>query len=148
MGTSVPACMKRRPFGRRKFQNWASQIKGKQARDLLKGVLELAKISGQARRPELSEEIQEQFCDSNPPLPALLAVFAESDGIGACFDEDQQTALVRVHTRANVIIPLNAHEPASVYEAFHTFGVLCDTLAAASRLIDLMPGNEQWVREK
>jgi len=33
----------------------------------------------------------------------------------------------------------------SVLSTFHIFGVACQTIAAASRVIDLMPGNDQWI---
>jgi len=36
-------------------------------------------------------------------------------------------------------------DPATIREGFQTLGVMCDTLAAASRLIDLMPGNDDGV---
>jgi hypothetical protein len=45
----------------------------------------------------------------------------------------------------NLIIPLKLMEPASVRQGFRTLGVVCETLAAASRLIDLMPGNDDGV---
>ena len=37
---------------------------------------------------------------------------------------------------------------ASVQSTFHTFGVACQTIAAASRIIDLMPGNDQWISSR
>jgi len=45
----------------------------------------------------------------------------------------------------SLIIPLSADQPTSVQAAFQTLGIACDTLAAASRLIDRMPGNDQWL---
>jgi hypothetical protein len=45
----------------------------------------------------------------------------------------------------NLIIPLKLSDPANVRQGFRTLGVACRTLGAASRLIDLMPGNEQGV---
>jgi hypothetical protein len=53
--------------------------------------------------------------------------------------------MMEVTPEPSVIIPLNAHDRESVRHAFRTFGVLCKTLAASSKLIDMMPGNEQWV---
>jgi hypothetical protein len=140
----IPPCMKVRPLGRRKLHEVLAQASKPQVRDLLKAVLDLAKISERASRPELTEEMQEELCDTNPPLPSLLVVFAESDAVEACFDEEGQT-MMEVTPEPSVIIPLNAHEPASVRQAFRTFGVICDTLAAATRVIDLMPGTERWV---
>jgi hypothetical protein len=53
--------------------------------------------------------------------------------------------MMEVTPEPSVIIPLNAHNRESVRQAFHTFSVVCKTLAAASKLIDIMPGNDQWV---
>ena len=52
---------------------------------------------------------------------------------------------MEVTPQPNVIIPLRICDPASVRQGFRTLGVVCETLAAASRLIDLMPGNEEGV---
>jgi hypothetical protein len=43
----------------------------------------------------------------------------------------------------NLIIPLNALDRSSVKMAFTTLAVVCKTLKAATRLIDLMPANER-----
>ena len=53
--------------------------------------------------------------------------------------------MMEVTPEPSLIISLSADQPASVKAAFHTLGVVCDTLAAASSLIDRMPGNDQWV---
>jgi hypothetical protein len=56
--------------------------------------------------------------------------------------------MMEVTPEPSVILPFNAHQPQSVWQAFRIFGVICDTLAAASRVIDLMPGNEHWVIQR
>ena len=52
---------------------------------LVDAVLDLVKISERAARPELTDEMREELCDTNPPLPSLLMVFAESDSVESCF---------------------------------------------------------------
>jgi hypothetical protein len=52
---------------------------------------------------------------------------------------------MEVTPQPNLIMPLKISEPITVRKAFLTFGIVCDTLAAASRLIDLMPGNDDAV---
>jgi hypothetical protein len=42
----------------------------------------------------------------------------------------------------NVILPLDATNPAAVRAAFNRLGIICAVLAGASRLMDLMPGND------
>jgi hypothetical protein len=86
----------------------------------------------------------EQLMDSNPPLPCLLAAFSQADAVVGCFDDEGQTAM-EVTPQPNLIIPLKFSDPASVRRAFRTLGIACETLAAASRLIDLMPGNDDSV---
>ena len=86
----------------------------------------------------------EQLMDSNPPLPCLLAAFSPDDAVAGCFDDEAETAL-ETTPQPNLIIPLKLTEPASVRQGFRTLGVVCETLAAASRLVDLMPGNDDGV---
>jgi len=121
-----------------------AQLGPRQAGLLIDAVLDLAKISRQAKRPELTEQMREQLGDTNPPLPSLLTVFVEGDAVEGSFDEESQT-MMEATPEPSVILPFNAHQPESVRQAFRTFGVICDTLAAASRVIDLMPGSERWV---
>jgi hypothetical protein len=52
---------------------------------------------------------------------------------------------MEVTPQPNLIIPLKFSDPASVARAFRTLAVGCETLAAASRLIDLMPGNDDGI---
>ena len=42
----------------------------------------------------------------------------------------------------NLIVPLNGEDDRSVRAAFDVLGVFCETLACASRLMKIMPGNE------
>ena len=53
--------------------------------------------------------------------------------------------MMEVTPEPSLIIPLSADQPASVMAAVRPLGVVCDTLATASRLVDRMPGNDQWV---
>jgi len=53
--------------------------------------------------------------------------------------------MMELTPKPGLIIPLWADQPASVQAAFQTLRVVCDTLSAASRLIDHMPGNDQWL---
>ncbi|MBI1954983.1 MAG: hypothetical protein HYS38_01155, partial [Acidobacteria bacterium] len=140
----IPSALKRRPLSNRSLGRLSSQVKGGKVKAILGGVLDLQRISEQAKRPELTEEMREEMSDMNPPLPGLLAVFQPEDSVEGCFDEEAQT-MTELPPEPSVIIPLSADQPASVEAAFHTFGVVCDTLASASQLIDHMPGNERWV---
>ena len=49
---------------------------------LVDAVIALDHLSAQAERPELDDNIRQQLSDCNPPLPCLLAVFAEGDAFG------------------------------------------------------------------
>jgi hypothetical protein len=100
-------------------------------------------MSAQVERPDLDDNIREQLSDCNPPLPCLLAIFAEGDAITACFEEAQ--GMMEVEPEPNIIIPFDPTDMVSVQRTFHMFGVACQTIAAASKLIDLMPGNDQWI---
>lgn len=139
----IPACIKEQCLAAESCErcgcNWDNT--GGTSED---AVLDLVRISGQGKRPELTEQMHEELGDTNPPLPGLLAVFVEGDAVEGSFDEDGQT-MMEVTPEPSVILPFNAHRPESIRQTFRTFGVICNTLAAASRVIDLMPGSEHWV---
>jgi len=117
------------------------------AMKLVDAVIVLDGVSRNVERPELDDDIGELLSDCNPPLPCLLAVFAENDAIAGCFVEEAQ-GMMEVEPEPNVIIPCDPTNTESVQRTFRTFGVACQTIAAASRVIDLMPGNDQWIISK
>ncbi len=80
----IPACMRHRPLGRRGLRKVTSQVKRKEVSAILSALLELSEISDEVKRPELTEEMREELCDTNPPLPSLLAVFRQEDAIEGC----------------------------------------------------------------
>jgi hypothetical protein len=120
------------------------EVRDAQLQALITALLELCLVSKQAKRPEFTDDMGEQLMDSNPALPCLLAAFSSGDAVVGCFDEEAETAM-EVTPQPNLIIPLRLSDPASVRHGFRTLGVACNTLAAASRLMDLMPGNEEGV---
>ena len=140
----TPKCLKERPLSLRSLKHLSRSIRNGEVRALVSVLLELGSISQQAKRPEYTEDMGEQLIDSNPPLPCLLAAFSSGDAVAGCFDDEAQTAM-EATTHPNLIIPIKLSDPATIREGFQTLGVMCDTLAAASRLIDLMPGNDDGV---
>src|SRR5713101_9657787 len=140
----TPKCLKERPLSLRSLKNLSRSIRNREVRALVSGLLELGSISQQAKRPEFTEDMGEQLIDSNPPLPCLLAAFSSGDAVVGCFDDEAQTAM-ETTPHPNLIIPLQLSEPSSVRQCFRTLAVACETLAAASRLIDRMAGNDDGV---
>jgi len=136
----TPKCLKERPLSLTGLKKLSGSIRSREVRALVRGLLELCWISRQAKRPEFTEDMGEQLMDSNPPLPCLLAAFSSGDAVVGCFDDEAQTAM-ETTPQPNLIIPLKLSDPTSICRGFWTLGVVCDTLAAGSRLIDLMPGN-------
>jgi hypothetical protein len=53
--------------------------------------------------------------------------------------------MMEAEPEPNIIIPFDPTDTASVQRTFQMFGVACQTIAQASRMIDLMPGNVQWI---
>jgi hypothetical protein len=141
---SIPPCMKQEPLDDAGLTRLKEQITDQLALKLIDGVIALDHVSAQAKHPELDDNIRERLSDCNPPLPCLLALFADADAISACFDEEAQ-GMLEVEPEPNIIIPFDPTDSQSVRQAFHAFGVACQTIAAASKLIDLMPGNDQWI---
>jgi hypothetical protein len=80
---------------------------------LVRGLLELCRVSNQAKRPEFTEDMGEQLMDSNPPLPCLLAAFSSGDAVVGCFDDEAETAM-ETTPQPNLIIPLKLSDPTSV----------------------------------
>ncbi|MGB9071097.1 MAG: hypothetical protein WCC22_00370 [Terriglobales bacterium] len=140
----TPKCLKERPLSLRGLKELSRGIRNRQVQVLVSGLLELCWISQQDKRPELAEEMGEQLMDSNPSLPCLLAAFSPGDAVVGCFDDEAQTAM-EMTPQPNLIIPIQLTDPGSVRQGFQILSVACETLAAASRLIDLMPGNDVGV---
>lgn len=143
---SIPACVKQKALGLKRLERLGAKAGSSEARAVIGATLNLHRASEKAKRPEVTDEIREQLGDSNPPLPGALVVFAENDGIECQFDDDSQN-MMECTPEPNLIIPLNAFNPSSVQSAFTTLAAVCETLESASRLIDLMPGNEKWVTD-
>jgi hypothetical protein len=141
---SIPPRMRQEALNEGELAHLKDKINDPLARDIVETVLSLGRLSAQAERPDLDDNIREKLSDCNPPLPCLLAIFAEGDAISAAFDEDAQ-GMMEVEPEPNIIIPFDPTNAESVQRTFHVFGVACHTLAAASRVIDLMPGNDQWI---
>ena len=141
---SIPPCMRQAALDESELAQLKDKINDPLATKLVDAVTGLDRVSRQAERPELDDDIGQQLSDCNPALPCLLAVFAEGDSIAGCFDEDAQ-GMMEVEPEPNIIIPFDPTDTASVQRTFHMFGVACQTIAAASRVIDLMPGNDQWI---
>ena len=141
---SLPPCMRETALEESELTQLKDKISDPFSIKLVEAVLSLERLSARAKRPELDDAIGQQISDCNPPLPCLLAIFAEADFVAACFDEDAQ-GMLEVTPEPNLIIPFDPTETESVREAFHVFGVACEAIAAASRLIDLMPGNDKWI---
>ena len=144
VAVSIPPCMQQAALDESELSQLKDKINGPLATKLVEAVTSLDHVSRQAERPDLDDNIREDLSDCNPPLPCLLAIFAEGDAISAAFDEDAQ-GMMEVEPEPNIIIPFDPTDTASVQRTFQTFGVACQTIAAASRLIDLMPGNDQWI---
>jgi hypothetical protein len=140
----TPKCLKETPLSLRAMNELSQNITSDDVKRLIEGLLELRRISKQAKRPEFTEEMGQQLMDGNPPLPCLLAAFSPGDAVVGCFDDESQSAM-EATPDPNLIIPLNLADPLSISIGFRTLAVACETLAAASRLIDLMPGNDEGV---
>jgi len=141
---SVPPYMQQAVLENSELAHIKDRINDSTARKLVDAVIALDCVSRGVERPELDDDVREQLSDCNPPLPCLLAVFADGDAIAGCFDEEAQ-GMMEVEPEPNIIIPFDPTDTGSVQDAFHTFSVACQAIAAASHVIDLMPGNDQWI---
>jgi hypothetical protein len=141
---AIPASMRQAALDEDELAHLKGTINDSLTSKLVEAVINLDRVSAQAKRPEIDDNIGQQLSDCNPPLPCLLALFAEGDSIEACFNEEAD-GMLEVTPESNLIIPFQSTSNESVRHAFHVFGVACETIAAASKVIDLMPGNDKWV---
>ena len=138
----IPPSMKLKPLSLKHVRQLAGGINDQSCRQLVQAALDLNQISRRLRRPEISEETREALTDSNPPLPALLISFKRHDAVLACYDDESQ-AFLEASPEPNLIVEIDPTDHAGVRRAFDTLAVLCETMAAASRLAALLPGNNQ-----
>ena len=138
---SIPASMRGRPLHRHTVERLVERLRNRQAKRILSGALELADLAGRAGRPEVGENVREALGDCNPPLPTLLAVFERGDAVEGCFD-DEARSMMEVYPEPTLIIPMDTCRPEGIQEAFRVLGAACETVACASRLISVLPGNE------
>jgi len=138
----IPAEMKEEPLKARALRELLSQTQDDGLRGLLNVALTLDRISQQLQRPEISDETREPFMDSNPPLPALLVSFKCNDSIAGCFEEESH-AMLEACPEPSFIVEIDPGNALSVRRAFEALAVLCETMATASRLATLLPGNKE-----
>ena len=140
----TPKSLKELTLGAHSIRKALTATTGPAIRRMLEAMLRLNAVSNRYRRPKMPEQIQEELNDCNPPLPSLLAVFSEHDAVEGCFDEESQTAY-EMEPQPNLIIPIDIKNAASVKRAFESLRGFCRTIAAAVALMDVMPGNENFV---
>jgi len=138
----IPAFMKEKPLETEAVRRLADKTTDETLCGLLNTAPNLESTSHKVRPAEITEETQEAFMDSNPPLPALLVSFKRHDAVAACFD-DESRGVMEAGPEPNFIVEINPGDPASVQQAFETLGGLCETTAAASRLAEMCPGNNE-----
>jgi len=138
----LPPCMKRKPLGGKGLKAMLSRMAPKsRAARLLRATLELKRVSDRVKLPEIPEPVRELFCDCNPPVPVLLAIYQLGDAIEACFDDERQSML-ELTPEPWPLIPLNGTDRESTRKAFDCLGGVLDTLVAARRVLNLVPGWE------
>jgi hypothetical protein len=137
--TAIPDCLRRKQLHLkdRFVEHLAATARNRKVRALLEAVIELHRLSLQGKRPLVGERAEAWLVDSNPPVPALVAVFNKHDAIEGCFDEECQ-GMLECPPEPNVILPFHAEDTASVCEAFRLLGVICSVLRQAARLMRLM----------
>ena len=134
---SIPAAILRKPLSTIALKRLLPTI-ACETREWMELALETQRLSLRQNHPALTEAMQEDLGDCNAPLPSLLVVFSPRDNIEACFDAEAET-MMEVSPEPNLIIPIDATDPDHVRNAFNVLGTACETLAAASKLIAILP---------
>jgi hypothetical protein len=135
---ATPKCLRKwKPLQEPSVEHLARKSRNKRLRIILDGVIDLSETARRAPRPEIGADASERLMDSNPPVPALVAVFEKQDAIEGCFDEEAQ-GMMECPPEPNIIIPLKIGDVEGVKAAFGVAEVVCDVLTRASRLIKLI----------
>jgi hypothetical protein len=141
----VPAAMHQNPLNTEEVRKLAADLKDQGPRHLIQSALDLDYTSRQFQPPVIGEESREPLMDCNPPLPALLVSFKRHDAIAGVFNEESQVWL-EAEPEPAFLAEVNPSDTTSVRQAFDSLAVLCETLAAASRLMGMLPGNQEEER--
>jgi hypothetical protein len=140
--------MKQKPLAERALKRLLAHLPAKKHMcRLLRAALELARISRTVNLPEIPEPVRENFSDCNPPVPVLLEIYRLGDAIEAAFDDERQSML-EVTPEPWPLIRFNGTDLESTRQAFDCLGAALDTLAAARRVLDLVPGWEAIKRSE
>jgi len=138
----IPPAMKQERMKAEDLRDLMRGVTNDGIRRLIEAAVALDQVSRRQNCPEISEESREALMDCNPPLPSLLVSFKPQDAIVGCFDEDSQTML-EAEPEPSFLAEIDPAEARSVRRAFDSLAALCETLAAASRVMALLPGNEE-----
>ena len=143
----LPLCMKQRPLGRGALKAILARMAPRnRVSRLIKATLELDRVTRRVRLPHIPEAVRELFCDCNPPVPILLAIYQQGDAIESCFD-DERKSMLELTPEPWPLIPFNGTDPASTESAFGCLSGALDALAAARKVLELVPGWEPIKRE-
>jgi hypothetical protein len=138
----IPPAMKQESLKAEDLCDLIRGVKDDGVRRLVEAAIALDQVSRRLNCPEIGEESREALMDCNPPLPALLVSFKRQDATVVCFDEDSQTML-EAEPEPSFLAEINPADAKSAKQALDSLGALCETLAVASRLMALLPGNEE-----
>lgn len=134
---TTPKCLRGKPLKERSVERLLGTVRIRKIRAMLEGVLNLSAASRKGARPEITEAARERLMDSNPPVPALVAVFEKHDAIEGCFDEEAQ-GMLECSPEPNLIVPLQSDDAESVRAAFQTLEVAFSVFQQGAHLIKLM----------
>ena len=144
----LPPCMDQRPLRGAALRTILGRMAPRnRVLRLLNAAFEVDRISRRVRLPVIPEPVREMFCDCNLPLPILLAIYQQGDAIEACFD-DESKSMLELTPEPWPLIPFDGTDPISTDRAFGCVKAALDALAAARRVLDLVPGWEPIRREE
>lgn len=121
-----------------------SLARSRKAKQLIAAIDALAQIAQVPHPPinRLSEEDREDlFPDADPDVPMLALAFGDHDAVTEVLNEELEIA-GQVELEPWPIFKLDGTDPDSIRNAFACAGLALDTLAAASRVLLLIPGFE------
>lgn len=138
LSACIPPGLKAEPLSDHQLTRVLRSVSDPVVTGLMQAVRRLRRCAEREDRPQYwCDELNDY--DLAYPLPALLLVTDQHDEIEGLYDQEaEQLYNWGVPLAPAAIFPMDPADPDSVASAFHSLGVLCDTVTEASRLITLL----------
>jgi len=141
----LPDCIGTKPPAR--IPDSRTLTKTPETARIMEAVELLNRISRRTRCPRLDpREREEMFDDTDPAVPLISLAFEEHDVVTEMLNMELDYS-GQVEPEPWPVLRMDGTDPRSIRRTFRCAAVALDTLAAASRVLSLVPGFEPMTRD-